>query len=221
MSNPRPQSFRKIGIFGGTFDPVHVGHIVMASEARFVLDLDIVLFVPAGSPPHKRDYELAPNEDRWAMLEMVIGDRAEYALSDLDIREPGPSYTVTLLERARERYPKASLFFILGGDSLRDLPNWNEPHRIPGLATIVCVNRPDVTVDENEILRLIPEVQSRIEFIDGPLIDVSSTDIRHRTRSGAPIWGHVPDNVAAYIRTRRLYQRSGETKTSEDVSTGD
>ncbi len=205
MSTPRPQSLGRIGIFGGTFDPVHVGHIIMASEARFVLDLDLVLFVPAGSPPHKQDQKLAPDDDRWAMLEMVVGDRAGYALSDLDIREPGPSYTVTLLERVQERYPESSLYFILGGDSLRDLPNWYEPHRIPELATIVCVNRPDVTVDLDEMLRLIPMLQGRIEFIDGPLIDVSSSDIRQRTRDGSPIWGHVPDNVAAYISDRRLY----------------
>lgn len=196
----------RLGVFGGTFDPVHYGHLVAAEEVRYRLRLDKVLFVPAGMPPHKLDYDITPTRHRLAMLELAIASNPGFALSRVDIDRHGPCYTVDTLALLHEEYgPGTELFFLMGMDSLADLLTWKEPERLIRLAWIVVVGRPGFQADVDELDKVLPGAAERICIVDTPLMEVSSSDIRQRVREGAPIRYQVPEAVEAYIRAHRLY----------------
>lgn len=196
----------RLGVFGGTFDPVHYGHLVAAEEVRYRLRLDKVLFVPAGMPPHKLDHDITPTRHRLAMLELAIASNPGFALSRVDIDRHGPCYTVDTLALLHEEYgPGTELFFLMGMDSLADLLTWKEPERLIRLAWIVAVGRPRFQADVDELDKVLPGAAERICIVDTPLMEVSSSDIRQRVREGAPIRYQVPEAVEAYIRAHRLY----------------
>lgn len=196
----------RLGVFGGTFDPVHYGHLVAAEEVRYRLRLDKVLFVPAGMPPHKLDHDITPTRHRLAMLELAIASNPGFALSRVDIDRHGPCYTVDTLALLHEEYgPGTELFFLMGMDSLADLLTWKEPERLIRLAWIVVVGRPGFQADVDELDKVLPGAAERICIVDTPLMEVSSSDIRQRVRVGAPIRYQVPEAVEAYIRAHRLY----------------
>lgn len=196
----------RLGVFGGTFDPVHYGHLVAAEEVRYRLRLDKVLFVPAGMPPHKLDHDITPTRHRLAMLELAIASNPGFALSRVDIDRHGPCYTVDTLALLHEEYgPGTELFFLMGMDSLADLLTWKEPERLIRLAWIVVVGRPGFQADVDELDKVLPGAAERICIVDTPLMEVSSSDIRQRVREGAPIRYQVPEAVEAYIRAHRLY----------------
>lgn len=196
----------RLGVFGGTFDPVHYGHLVAAEEVRYRLRLDKVLFVPAGMPPHKLDHDITPTRHRVAMLELAIASNPGFALSRVDIDRHGPCYTVDTLALLHEEYgPGTELFFLMGMDSLADLLTWKEPERLIRLAWLVVVGRPGFQADVNELNRVLPGAAERICIVDTPLMEVSSSDIRQRVQQGAPIRYQVPEAVEAYIRAHRLY----------------
>lgn len=196
----------RLGVFGGTFDPVHCGHLVAAEEVRYRLRLDKVLFVPAGMPPHKLDHDITPTRHRLAMLELAIASNPGFALSRVDIDRHGPCYTVDTLALLHEEYgPGTELFFLMGMDSLADLLTWKEPERLIRLAWIVVVGRPGFQADVDELDKVLPGAAERICIVDTPLMEVSSSDIRQRVREGAPIRYQVPEAVEAYIRAHRLY----------------
>lgn len=197
----------RLGILGGSFDPVHLGHLVMADVCREQLKLDEVWFVPAGHPPHKTDRELAPAKNRSEMLEFALAGIPEFQISDIELKKDSTSFTVETLEQLAAEEPERELFLIIGADSLHDFPTWKEPARIAELARIVVVNRgrQDPPALEEIEEKLGPEVADRIRIVNIPGIDISSTDIRHRIRSGHSIRFLVPKAVEAYVNEHELY----------------
>jgi len=196
----------KIGVFGGTFDPVHIGHLVVATEALAALRLDKVQFVLAGTPPHKPGQIVSSNEHRSAMLELAIAGRPGFELSDADLRREGPSYSADLLRAFRAEHPQDELYFIIGADSLRDFHTWQQPASIPKLAIIAVAGRPGVELDIDSAAALTPELAGRIVAIPIPEIGVSSTDIRQRVQNGRQIWFQTPIAVEQYIADHGLYR---------------
>lgn len=200
---------RRLGLYGGTFDPIHVGHLVAAAEVHYALALGRVLFLPAGRPPHKRAQAVTPAAERARMIELAIAGRPQFALSMLDLDGAAPSYTADLLARARDTWD-ADLYFIMGEDSLRDFPGWREPARVAALARLAVVTRPNVEVDVAAVERAVPALAGRVHCVPIPEIDVASHDIRARVTAGRPIAYQVPLAVEAYIRERGLYRVTGD-----------
>jgi len=196
----------RIGILGGTFDPVHLGHLIIATELRHALRLDRVLFVPAGQPPHKPEQEITAQPHRLAMLRLALAGNHDFSLSTDDLDRSGPSYTSDMLSRLKDELKPASLFFLMGQDSLRDLPNWHEPGIIATLAELGVALRPGVVADIEQVTRLVPEARGRIHLVPVPMIGISSSAIRERVARGAPIAYQVPGAVEHYIRDHGLYR---------------
>ncbi len=188
----------RIGVFGGTFDPIHHVHLDIARAAREEAGLDRVLFVVAAEPPHKRGATCAPAEDRYRMVERALEGEPGLEASRIEMDREGPSYTVDTLEQLRERCPDAELFLILGVDSLADLPKWRDPDRIRARACILAVPRPGA-----------PEIPAELEgsyrllhFVPSP---VSSTEVRQRIADGTPLDDLIPAPVKSYILEKGLY----------------
>jgi nicotinate-nucleotide adenylyltransferase len=202
---------RRIGVFGGTFDPVHVGHLVLVSELKHALDLDLVLFVPAGDPPHKPDQLLSSVEHRLHMLEVAVEGRACFDIDHIEVNRIGPSYTKDTLEQIQLKYRSNRLVFLMGEDSLRDLHTWRQPERIIELAELGVGCRPNVHLDLEAVYDRLPNARGRVVLIDVPLIEISSRDIRKRVANGAPYAYQVPKEVEQYIKEHGLYR--GEAPT--------
>ena len=196
-----------IGILGGTFDPIHIGHLIVAEEARLRLGLSKVIFVPAGEPWLKGDREVSAGEHRLEMIRLAIAPHPGFEVSTVDLERPGPSYTVdTLTDLRRELGEKANFYFILGVDALNELPTWREPQRIAEMCHLVAVRRPGSgEVDLASLERSIPGISRRVFFLDNPEIGISSSDIRERVAKGLPIRYLVPEAVEQYIREQGLY----------------
>jgi nicotinate-nucleotide adenylyltransferase len=202
---------RRIGVFGGTFDPVHVGHLVLVSELKHALDLDLVLFVPAGDPPHKPDQLLSSVEHRLHMLEVAVEGRACFDIDHIEVNRIGPSYTKDTLEQIQLKYRSNRLVFLMGEDSLRDLHTWRQPERIIELAELGVGCRPNVHLDLEAVYDRLPNARGRVVLIDVPMIEISSRDIRKRVANGAPYAYQVPKEVEQYIKEHGLYR--GEAPT--------
>ncbi len=201
----------RIGILGGTFDPVHYAHLAIAEEVYCALNLTRVLFVPAGQPPHKIGEQITPVEHRVAMLELAIRANPHFSLSLVDVERTGPSYTVDTLRLLRREWgPDAEFYFVIGGDSLKDLPTWYDPAGILAQATIVALMRPgyaDVNAARAKLAASLPAIELRLVALEGPRMDLSSTELRGRVAAGRPIKYQTPDEVEDYIRRHRLYQK--------------
>lgn len=197
----------RLGVLGGTFDPPHVGHLLLAEEARLALGLGQVLFTPAGGPWRKAGQELSPREDRLAMVRLAVADNPHFAVSALEIEREGPSYTAETLAALHEQLPDDSeIFFILGQDSVADLPNWRQPQRIISLARLAVAARTAWEPAEASALeKEVPGISQRLVWLDMPRIDISSTAIRDRVRRGLSIRCWVPPAVEEYIRQHGLY----------------
>lgn len=201
-----PLDCSRLGLLGGSFDPIHVGHLIVAEILAYHLALDHVVFLPAAHPPHKSGQTLAPAEDRLEMIRLSIDDVPEFSVSEIDLRRPGPSYTADTVEEVRDRVSSdTELYFLMGMDSLRDFPGWHEPERIARRARLGVARRPGVDVSRVEIEQQVPEARGRVEIISVPLIDISSSDIRDRARTGRPFRFQVPRKVARYISETGLY----------------
>ncbi len=202
----------KTGILGGTFDPVHNGHIKIALGVCRQLKLDEMLFVPAAISPFKVETCETPVRHRVRMVELAIAGIPGFSISRIEADRPGTSYTVDTLESLKNRSGKASeLFFIIGLDSLRTLPEWKSPDRIISLCRLVTVRRPGYEFPDIERLETrIPGLLERLTILAGPLVDVSSTDIRRRISTGQDIAGMVPPAVEEYIRKNNLYKPEGK-----------
>ena len=168
----------RIGILGGTFDPIHIGHLVMASYAMDALNLDTVWFMPAQSPPHKPN-GITPTVHRVEMVRRAVALDSRFQFSDLDLNPRGPSYTVELLARVQEREPHAELVFLMGADSLHSLPTWHDAEGIIARAEIGVAERPGTSIDE-DVRRAVPGLAQRLLEFDSPLIELSATEIRER-----------------------------------------
>jgi nicotinate-nucleotide adenylyltransferase len=197
----------RLGILGGSFDPVHLGHLILAETCRERCRLDEVWFIPAGHPPHKTDRELASPKARYEMLDLALAGIPEFRISRLELDKETTSYTVETLEQLATEEPERELFLLIGADSLRDFPGWKEPLRILELAKVVAVNRgqepsPDLEEFEQE---LGTAAIDRVQTVTMPGIGLSATDIRHRIRSGHSVRFQIPKAVEVYIREHEIY----------------
>lgn len=197
---------RRIGIFGGTFDPIHIGHLILAEEAWFQLQLDRVYLVPAGDPPHKQDQRLSPVQHRLRMAQLATADSEYIRVSRVDADRPGPHYTSDMVRLVRQRVDsKLDLYFLMGMDSLQDLPNWHEASWLVENCKLVALSRHDVTLDWDYLNQALPGVQERVIILDMPELEIASHIIRQRFRTGQPIRYQVPRLVERYIREHHLY----------------
>jgi nicotinate-nucleotide adenylyltransferase len=200
----------RLGIFGGSFDPVHYGHLLLAESAREQARLDEVWFVPAAVPPHKQAKTLSDDRHRVEMLQLAIGGHKAFQVSEIELQRGGASYTFETLEQIHAQRPSDDLFFLMGGDSLRDLSTWRNPQRICELASILVVHRPDALVPDWEVLRAMMSAERFAAappmVVEMPLVDFSSTDIRARVAQGRSIRYRLPPAVEKYIETQRLYR---------------
>jgi nicotinate-nucleotide adenylyltransferase len=195
------------GIFGGTFDPPHIGHLVLAEAARSELGLSEVVFMPAAQPPHKLDKVVSPTHHRVEMVKRAIATNGRFALSTLDADREGPSYTVESMTMLREEWGNTvEIVFIMGLDSLVDLPTWYKAPDLLKLVNFAVVARPGYHADMASLERQLPGVVDRVTFVPAPLIGVSSTVIRQRVQESDSIRYLVPPSVERYIYEAGLYQ---------------
>ena len=197
-----------LGLLGGTFDPPHFGHLHIARAACEQLNLDRVLFVPAGVQPLKQGQIISPPAQRARLVELAIADQPCFALSRLDLDRPGPHYTVDLLALVHQQYPAAAVWFIMGEDSLSDLLRWREPQRLITLARLAVLRRPGYEPDWPTLDAALPDLRDHLDWLDHAEIDISARVIRQRVKDGLPIAEFVPEAVAAYIVTQHLYSDS-------------
>jgi len=202
---------RRIGVIGGTFDPIHYGHLAAAEEARVRMNLERVLFVVAGVPPHKLNEEVTPVEHRLAIVSLAVASNPYFAISNVDVDRPGPSYTVDTISILQEQWgQETEIYFIMGLDSLVELPTWHQPQRLIQSCRLVAVRRPRFEIDMSQLEASLPGISSRVEIIDMPEVDISSSDLQRRVREGLPIKYQVPEEVERYINDHELYQRPQE-----------
>lgn len=199
----------RIGVFGGTFDPVHLGHLILAEQCREQGRLDQVLFVPAARPPHKQEQALTPFAQRVEMLQLAVAGQPAFHVEEMEKDRPGPSYTVETLHELRQRHPDAELWLVLGADTLQDLPSWVQPARIVAQTGFLVAGRPGAriaTAAELERTIQLPAGTLRLQVVDMPLVEISGHDVRRRGSSGRSIRYLVPRAVEAVIQEKRLYR---------------
>ena len=200
----------RIGVFGGTFDPVHLAHLIIAEQCREQAGLDAVWFIPAARPPHKQDRTITPFAHRVEMLALAIAGNPAFRISELEKNRPGNSYTVDTLSELRQQHPGMDFWLIVGSDCLPDLPHWREPARIAQLAGFLVWERPGWPSWPTETLRAalgLPTSQEiRHCIARGPLVDISSSDVRRRAAENRSLRYLVPRAVQCYIETHHLYQ---------------
>ena len=199
----------RIGLFGGTFDPPHLGHLILASEAQSQLELDRLLWVLTPEPPHKLDQTITPAEHRLAMVQLAIADNAAFELSHIELDRPGPHFTVDTIKLVAEENPEAEIVPIIGGDSLNDLPKWHEPQQIVyACHWIGVMRRPHEQPRLEELERELPGISSKVHYVDAPLLEIASREIRSRIAEGRSVRYYLPANVYEYIEQHHLYQHS-------------
>jgi nicotinate-nucleotide adenylyltransferase len=191
----------RIGIMGGTFDPIHIGHLVAASEVAHLYDLTEVVFVPTGQPWQKTSREVTPTEDRYLMTVLATASNPMFSVSRIDIDRPGLTYTIDTLRDLAAARPSAELYFITGADALAQIFDWHSVQELFSLAHFVGVSRPGYELELDE---RFPD--GRVSLLEIPALTISSSDCRARVHRGAPIWYLVPDTVVRYIDKRRLYR---------------
>jgi nicotinate-nucleotide adenylyltransferase len=190
---------------GGTFDPIHHGHLVAASEVQSWFDLDEVVFVPTGEPWQKDDREVSPAEDRYLMTVIATASNPRFGVSRVDVDRPGPTFTVdTLRDIAAARGPGWDLYFITGADALAKIITWRDADEVFELAHFVGCTRP------GHELSSVGLPEGRVSLVEVPALAISSTDCRNRVAAGEPIWYLVPDGVVQYVSKRRLYLNPSE-----------
>lgn len=203
----------RLGILGGTFDPVHYGHLLMAESCRQQLNLDEVRLIPARHPPHKPGQIITDGHARADMLTFAVAGYPEFVVDRRELKRVGPSFTVDTLSELQAEWPEAELFFLMGADSLRDLQTWRDPLRISQLATLVVCNRPGLAeLTQPQILDWAgTEIAPRVVTVSMPGTDLSGTDLRDRVRAGLGLRFLTPRAVEAYIDQHQLYRESGIT----------
>lgn len=197
----------KIGLFGGTFDPPHIGHLILASEAVRQLGLSRLLWMLAPDPPHKLDQPITPLTHRLQMLKRAIADNPSFEISHLEIDRPGPHYTIDTVRQLSQLEPDADIVLLLGGDSLRDLPAWRLPaDLVAEVSRIGVMRRPGDPFDLSALEEKIPGLTEKVVFIDAPLQDLASREIRRRVTNGEVYRCYVLPSVSEYIEEKHLYR---------------
>lgn len=198
----------RIGILGGTFDPPHLGHLILAQSALAGLQLSKIIFILNGDPPHKRTQRVTSAAHRLAMLQAAISDNPAFELSRIEIDRPPPYYTYETLRLLREQLPNSELVLLLGGDSLRDLPNWQFPEEIVQLTQLGVMQRPGERIYMDVLAERLPEIETRVRIMEAPEVGIAARALRRMVAQGESIRYQVPDAVIAYIREYRLYLES-------------
>jgi len=198
----------RLGILGGTFDPIHNGHLALAEAVCRALQLKRVLFVPAGDPPHKQGRPLTPASHRVRMVELAIAGRPEFALSRADLDRPGPHYSVDMVALVRRQYHLEAdeTFFIIGADSLASFHTWRAPERLLSLCRLAVAHRPGYRPDLRQLADRLPALPERIDWVAMPGIPISGTELRRRAAWGESLAAWVPPPVARYIKANGLYR---------------
>ncbi len=198
---------KTLGIMGGTFNPVHYGHLIAAECARVEFGLDKVIFVPARIPPHKDATGILDEDIRYHMVEMAVRNNTAFEVSDLELKRGGISYTIDTIDYYWKAYPGCRLFFIMGLDSLFIMDTWKEAERLAGMCRFIVVTRPGYNINDEEKMRdkLPSTFWDHSDFIQIPGLDISSSDIRKRRATGKPIRYMLPEEVESYIRANHLY----------------
>ena len=195
----------RLGVFGGTFDPPHNGHLALAQAAQQQLKLDRVLWVVTADPPHKHGWALSPIQDRLDMVLAAINGQPGFEVSRVDIDRPGPHWAADTVALLKQAQPEVEWVYLMGGDSLRDLPTWGRPRELLANAGLGVLLRPGAEVDPASLEQDLPGIAPKVAFVSAPRLAVSSHDIRRRVAEGRPIDGLTPAGVAALIQARGLY----------------
>ncbi len=209
----------KIGILGGTYDPIHQGHISLAHHVYHNLNINTILFVPAADPPHKQNKIITPVHHRLEMVSLAIAGYPYFELSRVDIDREGPHYSVDMIRILRGKYNRShnsragyltveNTFFILGADSLIDLPTWHKPNHLLELCQLAVVNRTDYKPDLAQLTQILPELPKKIHWVSTPTLSISATDLRKKLAVGADVGDELTDSVKMYILEHGLYQKA-------------
>ena len=197
----------RIGIFGGTFDPPHLGHLILASEAHVQLKLTRLLWVLTPVPPHKMNRPISSLDDRLAMVKLALNDERSFELSNIEIERPGPHYTLDTIRVFSNQYPNADLILLLGGDSLRDLPIWHRPaDLVAACHQIAVMRRPGDSIDMDKLEAKIPDLKAKVKFVEAPLLEIASSEIRRRAARGLQFRYYLLPDVYQYIQEHNLYR---------------
>jgi nicotinate-nucleotide adenylyltransferase len=199
---------KRVGVFGGTFDPIHIGHLASAEDAAHTLSLDRVLFVPNRQPPHKLDQQVADTAHRVAMVERAIEENPLFEMSPMELKRDGPSYSLDTLRELRTQLGKGTdLYFLIGCDALAEFHTWHEPQALLKEFQIVVMERPtEASVDWAALERHFPSIRQETTVIPVVQLQISSSDIRQRVKEGKPIRYYVPETVRLYIEDHSLYK---------------
>lgn len=198
---------QRIGIFGGSFNPLHQGHLIVAEFAAESINLDQVLFTPVVHPPHRSGSELAPIQHRLAMIEMAIAGNTRFFTSLVDVERPGPHYSVETVQILEQQFAGSQLYFVMGGDSFKSFPRWHQPEQIVEHCRLAVMRRPSHKPVEPDMHdALMPNLHQRVDMIEAPPIGISATRVREQLATGRSVRYLVPDNVLDYIHTHNLYQ---------------
>jgi nicotinate-nucleotide adenylyltransferase len=196
----------RLGILGGTFDPPHIGHLVLAAEAQSQCQLEQVLWVLTPDPPHKRSRPITPLAIRLALLEAALSGSPGFEISRVDIDRPPPYYALDTVSLLAKTYPKAEIVYLMGGDSLRDLPTWHRPQEFISACTgIGVLHRPGHHVNLPKLEQDLPGITQKIQFVSAPLLEISSSDIRQRVAESRPFRYFLPENVYRLVQGQGLY----------------
>lgn len=197
---------QKLGVLGGTFDPPHTGHLILAEYAFDSLDLEQVLFLPAADPPHKQLEDKQPVQHRLAMLELALADNDHFALSRIDVDRPGPHYSVDMLRILHEQYPEHELYFVMGSDSLRNITRWYQPDELIRLCRLAVMRRPGDYIQLDMHEAALPGLAGRVVMVEAPLIGIASSQIVSRIQQGRSIRYLLPQAVQDYVEEHGLYR---------------
>lgn len=216
---PSAEAYR-VGVMGGTFDPIHYGHLAVAEEVRASLDLAEMVFIPAGEPPHKPGLHITPAQDRAEMVRLAIASNPRFTLSRVDLDRPGPSYTSETVRLLRQEWgEQTAIYFVIGWDSLEELHTWHEPEAIlEQIAYLVAVHRPGYVEAEHYREQLeanLPGISKRLRTVPAPQLDISATDLRQRVAQHRPIKYQLPEAVEEYIIEHGLYQEQEQRQAKK------
>jgi nicotinate-nucleotide adenylyltransferase len=199
---------QSMGIFGGTFDPPHLGHLILAVEARAQLGLERLLWVLTPDPPHKQGQSIAPLEQRLEMVKLAIADDSQFEISSVELNRPGPHYALDTVQILAGQNPGMNLVYLMGGDSLRDLPNWYRPADFVSACHLIGVmRRPDDAVELGVLEESLPGLTAKVRFVDAPLLEIAAREVRSRIADGRPFRYFLPERVYKYIDSHGLYRR--------------
>ena len=197
---------QSIGIFGGTFDPPHLGHLILAAEARAQLGLERLLWVLTPNPPHKQGQSIAPLPQRLEMVKLAIEHDPQFELSNVDMSRPGPHYALDTVQLLAGKNPGAKLVYLMGGDSLRDLPTWHRPAEFVSACHLIGVmRRPGDAVELATLEKSLPGLSAKVRCVEAPLLEIAAREIRARIAEGRPFRYFLPEGVYEYIISQGLY----------------